>query len=87
MFELSSWQSQKIHDFQRSEIARLASDRQFAVDCAKLEHSQKLASGSRRIDRDAFLNWVAVLADTWRCSHLRVMTSSASTLCLTIPGT
>ena len=42
MFELSARQAQKIHAFQRSEIERLASDRQFAVDCSRLEHFSKV---------------------------------------------
>jgi ubiquinone/menaquinone biosynthesis C-methylase UbiE len=42
MFELSARQIQKIQDFQRNEIERLASDRQFALDCSKLEHYSRI---------------------------------------------
>jgi ubiquinone/menaquinone biosynthesis C-methylase UbiE len=42
MFELSARQLQKIQDFQRNEIERLASDRQFALDHSKLEHYSKI---------------------------------------------
>jgi ubiquinone/menaquinone biosynthesis C-methylase UbiE len=42
MFELSARQTKNIHDFQKNEIERLASDRQFALDCSKMEHFSKI---------------------------------------------
>lgn len=42
MFELSPKQMSRIHAFQKAELERLASDREFAITCSRMEHFSKV---------------------------------------------